>query len=336
MEPERAREELRLWISGGATPRPGSGAAATALAAAAEEQGLTGLLLHALPDEEAGWPADVRDRLRTRAHWLLARGVRQLDLAARVCDLLDRRGLRALPLKGAALLDLVYASPADRPMADVDLLVLEGWTEAFRVLQDQGYREVGRADHAAALQDPQGAGHLELHWSVTSCPGLFPAARGLWERARGTPRRPSPEDLLVQLALHAAFQHGLVLSLIQWLDFRRLLARAPDLGLAAEIAREVHGQRALALALAAAALVVGAPPVSPPLAAAPLALVVPSVPRLAQRRWDVAAGRRARLLRGTLLPHVPDAPRGRWSRAGLGLRRLRAVLPQLRRHPRSA
>jgi hypothetical protein len=336
-----ARAELRRWLVDGAPPEPREESEAEALVAAAEEQGLAGLLLRALPEGDGAWPAEARGRLRARAQWLLARGVRQLDLAARACGILAGRGLRALPLKGAALLESLYASPAERPMADVDLLVLDDWPEAHGLLRDAGYEEVDRADHAAVLLDPQGAGVLELHWSVTSCPGLFPASAGLWERSLPgsgqVPRRPGGEDLLVQLALHAAFQHGLVLSLVQWLDFRRLLEGppAPDLGRAREIAREVGGETALGMALHGAALVVGspAPAWSPQKAMDPLSLVIPSVPRLARRRLEVAAGRRGRLLRETLLPRTPGARPGPWAQAGLGVRRLRAVLPQLGRYP---
>src|SRR5207342_3313102 len=97
---------------------------------------------------------------------------------------------------------------------------------------DAGFAEVARGDHAWAFRDPSGHGIVELHRSVTSAPGLFPLdAFGLWQRrraGRGQLRAwPSAEDLLLQLALHAAFQHGLVLSLVQWLDFRLLLEREP-------------------------------------------------------------------------------------------------------------
>jgi len=122
----------------------------------------------------------------------------------------------------------VYDSVAERPMADVDVLVLEAWPEALAVLADLGLEEQARADHALAFGAP-GGGTLELHHSVASCPGLHPLdAEGLWQRsstAEGQVRRqPAAEDLLVQLALHAAFQHGLVLTLVQYLDFGRLLA----------------------------------------------------------------------------------------------------------------
>src|SRR4029450_5847578 len=93
-----------------------------------------------------------------------------------------------------------------------------------------GFSVLARADHAWAFLDPLSGSVLELHHSVTSCPGLFPLdGPGLVARSRegsGQVRRlPAPEDLLVHLAMHASFQHGLVLSLVQWLHFRRLPGR---------------------------------------------------------------------------------------------------------------
>src|SRR6185503_9464143 len=97
--------------------------------------------------------------------------------------------------------------------------------------------------------------------------------------------------LLVHLALHAAFQHGLVLSLVQWLDVRRVLERLrPDPLRLREIARAMGAEAAVVLALQAAADVVQAPwpasfdrPGTGP--RDPLTLVTPSAPSLASVRW---------------------------------------------------
>jgi hypothetical protein len=339
MEPRAAREVMRRWLAAGEPPCPQASGDALDLVAAAEDQGLAGLLLP-LAASDPRWPLEAVDRLRTRAHWLLARGVRQLDLAARVLGVLEARGIRALPLKGAALAEALYDSPAERPMADVDVLVLGSFTDARRALLDAGYRETGRADHAAALDDPEGAGVLELHWAVTSCPGLFPVDAAVWDRAVAgggqVPRRPGAEDLLVQLALHAAFQHGLVLSLVQWLDLRRVLERLSlDPAVLLAVARGMGAERALLSALAVAGVVVGAPWPSalprPALRAQALDCVAPASPALARVRWAVASGRRARLVRETLAPRGPGG-----FTVARGVRRLATVLPHLRRSARRA
>jgi len=210
-------------------------------------------------------------------------------------------------------------------MADVDVLALDDWTACARVLEGEGYCRLPAADHAAPFVDPQTGFTLELHLSAVSCPGLFPLdADGLWERSQPgpglVPRLPHPEDLLVQLALHAAFQHGLVLTLGQHLDLTRLVARRafdPERLLAR--AREAYAEPAIAAALRASAIAVGRelPPPMATLAAGslptglarrldahaarPLSLVPPSTPALAGLRLALVPGRRLALVRKTLL-----------------------------------
>jgi hypothetical protein len=295
--------------------------------------------------------------LRRAEQEAFAFGVRQLDTASRVQDLLGARGVRCLPLKGAALAERLYDSVAHRPMADVDLLVLDEWPRAVTLLEKAGFAEQGQADHARAFLDPASGTVVELHRGVTSCARLFPLdLDAAWRRSRvgaGLVKRvPSSEDLLVHLSLHAAFQHGLGLRLVQYLDFRRLLEREPpDLALLARVATEARAQGAVALALEAAHAVVGAPLgpalrelvvawlpsglrryVASRLRADPSALVAPAERALAWVRWQLVTGRRIALVRETLSPSLSSFSRpaglGAASRA-LGLAR-RWGLPTLR------
>ena len=229
--PVHARADLRRWLLDGAAPRPRTGAEAGRLAAAAAEQGLVGLLHTDVVAQGVPWPGGT-GTLRAAHHQALARGVGQLDAAARVQALLRDRGLRSLPLKGAALAERLYDTVGHRPMADVDILALDDFAASVAALRDAGFAEAEAADHARSFVDPRSGTVVELHHSVTSPPGLFPVdAEGLWTRsvaAEGQVARvPCVEDLLVQLSLHAAFQHGLVLTLVQYLDFRRLFDAHP-------------------------------------------------------------------------------------------------------------
>ena len=328
------REALRLWLATGLVPAPGTEAAAASLAETARLQGVAGLLHTAIEIGDgggSGWPAPVRDRLRETHRALLARGIVQLDLVRRAQAVLERRGAHSLPLKGAAVAETYYPTVADRPMADVDLLLLGDWDAAMEALRAEGFGGVEASDHAHALRDAASGEVLELHHSVCSCPGFYPLEPGpLWERSRSAggqiPRVPAAEDLLIQLSLHAAFQHGLVLSLVQYLDFRRLLDAAPPdaerlLGLAASSRAEAP----VAVALAAAEAVVGArvapalrerlrPHVPPGLAGwlariarAPLSIVAPAEAPLFRVRFELAHGRRGEWLRRTLAPRSPSA-----------------------------
>jgi hypothetical protein len=257
-----ATAALRDWLLTGAVPQISTADAASALADAAAAHGLTALLDSA---GDAAWPAAVRRQLREGHQRALAEAVQKLALAQRATAVLARAGVRALPLKGAAVAETLYDSPAERPMEDVDLLVLDEWTDAVRAVSAAGFRELERADHAWSFADPITGFALELHRGITSCPGLHPIdAHGLWSRSvPGTGqvgRGPSAPDLLAQLSMHAAFQHGLALRLGQYLDFRRLLERIPpDPSEAFAVARTAHAESAVAVALEAAAVVVGAP-----------------------------------------------------------------------------
>jgi hypothetical protein len=209
-------------------------------------------------------------------------------------------------------------------MADVDLLVLDGFESAAAHLAGTGFVEVERAGHAWVYREAASNLVVELHRSPTSCPGFFPIdAEGLWRRRRlgagPVPWRPSPEDMLLGLGLHAAFQHGLGLSLVQYLDFRRLFEReAPDLERVLAAAAAARAEAPLLVALRAARLTVEAPvpdALLEGLAARvrrtrhlafrrlgldPERLVAPARPPLARIRWALARGRRLEFLRQTL------------------------------------
>jgi hypothetical protein len=142
------------------------------------------------------------------------------------------------------------------------------------------------------------------------------------------PRLPAPEDLLVQLALHAAFQHGLVLTLGQYQDFARVIASgAIDGERLSEAARAAAAGPALAASLAAADALFGLE-----LDGGVRARVLEPRPRgleawlsralddpagwfltprpvpLARVRWGLCRGRRLQLLARTLSPPPPGAP----------------------------
>ena len=347
--PEAALAELAAWLQSGVPPRPQDALEARVLVEHAARQGLVGLLCGAL--EPAFWPEESRERLDSMRHALLFRGVQQLATLAWATDLLASEGLRSLPLKGAALVEDLYGSVADRPMCDVDLLALDDFDASRRVLEEAGLRPVDVSDHAVALLGDRGV-ILELHARVVSCPGLFDGqGDALWGRSReghGQVRRlPAPEDLLVQLGLHAAFQHGLALSLVQYLDFRRLLQRPLEAERAAGIAAAMGAEVALAAALLAAAALVAAPvpgSLRHALARAcgardvrwlkrrlsdPERCLAPRPAPLLRLRWMAARGRRRTFLRGTLLGHRQGPARRALTLAtrqgGRALRRLLGV-----------
>ncbi len=328
MVPSKARGYVRDLVCRGSLPPLPAGLAPESVLAAAREQGTSSLLLGAIERERPAWAEAVEAPLVAERRALLVRTLGQIGLAARGLALLQARGIRALPLKGAVLAETVCAVEADRPMSDVDILALERFSDGARALAEAGFAEVARGDHAWAFRDPDGHGILELHRSVCSAPGLYPLDReGLWARrreGRGQLRAlPSPEDLLLQLALHAAFQHGLVLSLAQWLDFRLLLEREPiDTGRLLALTRAARAEAPLAAALVVARAVTGAPAPAElvaglprgmarrlePALLEPLAFVAPAEPELARVRFELAGSRRLELVWRTLV--LPETPEG--------------------------
>jgi hypothetical protein len=301
-----AARVLGTFLRTGVVPRPADAAERDALLLAAREQGVAGLLHEAAVRSPRPDPHLV-DALRPIHEAWLARGLQQLALLERTRAILRDAGVASIALKGGAVAERLYDSVGERPMSDVDLLARGSWPAAVAALAAAGYLEDDRADHAWSYRVPGAPGRVELHRHLTSCGALFPSAEV------PTDGPASAELLLVQLALHASFQHGPALSLVQYYDFRRLLEReavVPDA--LARVALRLHATLAVGAALLAAEARVGAPVPAAlrrlfvdPL---PAALVraaadppaVPSRPGLARIRWQVARGQRWRLLQATL------------------------------------
>lgn len=183
---------------------------------------------------------------RQRAFWLASRGAQQMDLALRFSEAALSRDLPVLALKGISIADELYGGAQNRPMADIDFLVVdprrfEGAAELARSL---GLVETGASDHALVFKEPASGVVLELHLSLTSCPGLFTVDHAAaWDRrapvAATAMFRLADEDLLVHLALHTAFQHAFVAGEYHYRDFVRAVdAFKPPAGQLLTRARE--------------------------------------------------------------------------------------------------
>lgn len=172
--------------------------------------------------------AEADSQARHRAYWLAARGAQQMDLALRFAAAAHSRGLRVLALKGISIASELYGGVENRPMADVDFLVVD--TPQFGAVVDLArsleMEEIGASDHALVFKEASSGVVLELHVSLTACPGLFPVDHdALWQRraevAGTSMQRLSNEDLVVHLALHTAFQHAFAANTYHYGDFER-------------------------------------------------------------------------------------------------------------------
>lgn len=196
-------------------------------------------------------PAGPRERMRRLAAVAAFRQGRLERLLADALDALAAEGIPVLLLKGAALAAGVYGSFAERPMADLDLMVPPGRADAAqRRLLGCGWMPARAAadarrdalyaahHHREPLVDAQGSGVvLEVH--VQPLPPGHPFAMdagAMWTDARPVrvgghaPLAPSPLHQLLHLCLHFAWAHALRSGAWRTLrDVRTLAVRAsPD------------------------------------------------------------------------------------------------------------
>lgn len=173
---------------------------------------------------------EARAATLQQAFWLASRGAQQMDLAVRLSEAAASRGLRVLALKGISIADQLYGGVHNRPMGDIDLLVVDRsqFVAASDLARSFGMLEIGASDHALVFKEPVTGAVLEWHVSLTACPGLFRVnGDSLWEQrvaVAGTPVfRLSDVDLVVHLALHTAFQHGFAANEYHYGDFVRAI-----------------------------------------------------------------------------------------------------------------
>jgi hypothetical protein len=189
----------------------------------AEHHQVTPLLHRALEERHTALPADVRERLDLSCFSTAVSNAELFSQLTAVLATLKAEGIPVLVLKGAHLAEIVYRDVTLRPMGDVDLLVRRSdLLSAERVLLGLGYRPQivpgGIQDYSAHRHLPpfikDGAVPIEIHRLIDESGCFQIDAEGLWERARTAwiarveALVLSPEDLLLHLCLHAAFQHG--------------------------------------------------------------------------------------------------------------------------------
>ena len=167
-------------------------------------------------------PAAVHSALERAYLASCARSLFIAEAQAQVIDALVADDVPALLLKGAALVETVYPDPAQREMLDLDILVpTDRVGQATRALAPLGYRPLPATDgsagsstqlvpeqhHGPALVGEEQLTAVELHHHITiSGEGNRFDMGEMWAHARASLRGghmlPSPEDLLLHVALH--------------------------------------------------------------------------------------------------------------------------------------
>ena len=212
------------------------------LAAEACDCGVGVVLLDRLEAMGSAVSPSARRQLQTYAEFVLARSRFQTDAVRPVLVALAAEGIDHILLKGAALDGLLYA-PGRRPMSDIDVLIRPADTQrADAVLRSCGCRrgpDLLRADfypryyYEREYHTPGVPGvKIDLHcrpfrlprYAHTMADGIYLHDTRPASYAGLAIRVPSPANLLIHLAVHAAI-HGC--RELRWLlDIRLLLDAA--------------------------------------------------------------------------------------------------------------
>ncbi len=270
--PEAWLRWLARVLAGGPAGTPPAGDWRAALSAV-EAHSLAPLLYATLKHTAAAnnLPADMFPALAAAFQASAARSLRMEMALERITAALAGRDVPCLLLKGAALGRTVYASPAERPVSDFDLLAPRAsLAAAQRALAGLGYARLsppadGRLGRwlyrykAESVAMGRAAGNqgllVEVHWTLTELPYYIEAIdiAEAWRAAGPAPGLPGagipdPATLLIHGCAHLALHHSRDLRLIWLVDLHRLVT-----GAALDWQRVLHLAETWRLGLAVAA-----------------------------------------------------------------------------------
>jgi hypothetical protein len=225
----------------------------------------------------AALPEPARARLDAVYVDSAARAMARYRELERLLERFADANVAAVALKGIYLAKAVYAEPALRPMADIDLLVrVDDLEQAQSLLFAQGYARpdserpvgdyVGSSIHLPGFE--RAGGHrIEVHMAIESPDAPFAIdLDGIWRRVRpwSVEGRAllalSAEDLLLHLCLHGMYHHRFRIGLIALTDIDQVIRReTPDWKVLAHRARTWGAQTPVFLGLMLASRLIGAP-----------------------------------------------------------------------------
>lgn len=226
----------------------------------AEKHGVRPLLAQAVSKLPERVPGEVLQTLRQNYQTNLHKSLFLSRELVRIVEKLSAARMEGMPYKGLALAELLYGDIALRQSGDIDLLIRAADLERVRVAvaelgytshinfskgQEEAYLKSG---YECAFDGTAGKNLLEVQWAIQ--PRFYAVdveMEGLFQRAVNVTvagcamKTPSPEDLFLILALHAA-KHlwgRLIwicdlarLSQLQSLDWKWIGLRAEELGVA--------------------------------------------------------------------------------------------------------
>jgi len=190
--------------------------------------------------------AEVRGKLREAFEENARRNLRLTQELLEILDLLESRGIPAIPFKGPVLAHVLYRNLALRQFVDLDILVpKKNILKAKELLTAKGYSlHYSLTPHQEAvfldldceylLIHSEHRASVELHWDFA--PKYFPLnldLESLWERTGRVSlsgrdiRVFSKEDLLLLLCVHASKHRW---NRLQWIcDVAKLLSESTEI-----------------------------------------------------------------------------------------------------------
>ncbi len=177
-------------------------------------------------------PAETLNALRKQYLATAARNTILFSQLNELVAILNSKSIPVVLLKGAHLADFVYKDIALRPMSDIDILVKEeDLSEALQIVFDEGYQVMEKsngekeknikssqysiasdAKHFKTLIHSETKCVLEIHCNITSESSPFRISPSdLWLNSQKVELNDnsvfilSPDDLILHLCLHAAY-----------------------------------------------------------------------------------------------------------------------------------
>jgi hypothetical protein len=208
---------------------------------AAKAQGLAPVLSGSIQRLHINAPQVTQAQLREALLNNTARNLQVLKHFGVLAGALQAQGLAFVPLKGVYLCSNVYENLGERTLWDIDLLVPAAELErALTLIETTGYRssrpydlrqEVANYHHVPAYVKAE-APPLEIHWTLLNPRFQHKVEwQELWERSvparigTTTVQVLCPEDLVIYLCAHVAYQHMYIDSIRSLYDIKLVVKR---------------------------------------------------------------------------------------------------------------
>jgi hypothetical protein len=189
----------------------------------ADHHGTSSLLYQNLSRLGGEVPAPTLALLRQRYETNVHKSLFLARELIRILDCLETLGVEAIPYKGIVMSETYYGDMALRQSGDMDLFVRRRDVARIKhAVRDLGYtprvpilpeaeEDYIASGYECTFDSPAGKNLLELQWALQprfyavdfDMDGLFARATNATVAARNV-KTPSPEDLLLVLAVHAA------------------------------------------------------------------------------------------------------------------------------------